>query len=201
MPPNGIHIQHRCLQKNLNYDLTSLKTPPLSISATISFKGGTLLAKVLYSLEYLALVPSVVRARASKLTASGNCSNVPFISSKLKSARADGLGRTRITSPPLGSWTRRSDLITSSQFEFAPHFMMKGAVVPVLNCSTFHCETSLSPSAVEWKVGFEAGSSWSSSCDCRHIRKYCIKTRIETACCSSELHWCQVYLAISGDMY
>uniref|UniRef100_A0A0A9H5Z9 Uncharacterized protein n=1 Tax=Arundo donax TaxID=35708 RepID=A0A0A9H5Z9_ARUDO len=48
--------------------------------------------------------------------------------------------------------------------------MMKGAVVPVLNCSTFHCETSLSPNALDWKLGFEAGSSGSSSSDSTRFR-------------------------------
>lgn len=123
--------------------------PPFSSSATRSFRAGTLLAKVLYNLEYLALVPSAVRARASKLTDSGNCSNACLISSKPISARTVGLGKTLIISPPLGSWTRASALMTSSQLEFAPHFMMNGVVEPVLNWRTFHWETSLSPVDVD----------------------------------------------------
>lgn len=127
-----------------DHDLTSFSTPPFSSSPTRSLSAGTFMARVLYSLEYRARVPSAVLARASRLRASGSCENTSFISSRLIFSRTVGLGTTRTISPPLGSCTRASALTTSSECELAPHLIMNGVVAPVLNCRTFHCATSVS---------------------------------------------------------
>ena len=60
--------------------LTSLSAAPFSSSPTKSLSDGTLVAKVLYNLEYRARVPSAVLARASKLRASGSSLNICFYS-------------------------------------------------------------------------------------------------------------------------
>nr|GLL38650.1 hypothetical protein Itr_chr11CG04300 [Ipomoea trifida] len=79
----------------------SFSTPPFSSSLMSSLNAGTFIASVLYNLEYLARVPSAVRASARRLRASGSCVNNCFISSKLIFSRTVGLGTTRTISPPL----------------------------------------------------------------------------------------------------
>lgn len=145
-------------------DLTSLSPPPFSSSPTRSLSAGTFMANVLYSLEYRARVPSAVLARASKLRASGSWVKTCFISSKLIFSKRVGLGTTLTISPPFGSWTLASALMTSSEFEFAPHLIMKGVVEPVLNCKTFHWATSVSVADNTSGDCLEAGDvSWSRS--------------------------------------